>query len=101
MAKGVVLDVETARELAWTSAEPGVPNEVEGWTVVSNEQIDRARWESIHSLVIRNEAGEHYAATYRRGLTENQDTKPFEYDETVTFAQVFPKTETVEVVSYV
>lgn len=97
MAKGVVLEAETARELAWLNAG----GTHEGWTVVSNEEIDHARWESIHTLVIRNEDGEHFAADYRQGLTESQDTKPWEYDKTVTFKQVFPKTETVEVTSYV
>jgi hypothetical protein len=97
MAKGVVLEGVTARELAWRSAGKSS----EGWTVVENEEIEHRRWESVHRLVIRNEEGEHYAATYRRGLTENQDGRPFDDEETVTFTQVFPKTETVEVVRYV
>lgn len=97
MAKGVVLEAELARELTWT----GIGKTLEGWTIVSNTEEGHSRWESIHTLVIRNEAGECFAADYRQGLTESQDTKPWEYEKTATFKQVLPKTETVEVVSYV
>lgn len=97
MAKGVVLEAEDARELA--CGEAG--DEHEGWTVVSNEEIDHARWESIHELVIESEIGEYFSANYSQGLTESQETKPWEYEKTVTFTQVFPKVETVEVTQYV
>lgn len=97
MAKGVVLETKPARELAWT--EVGATSE--GWTVVSNTEEGHSRWESIHNLVIKNEAGECFAADYRQGLTENQGTIPWEYEETVTFKQVFPKVKTIEVTDYV
>lgn len=97
MAKGVVLETELARELAYV----GVGETSDGWTVVSNEETDHGRWASIHTLVIKNESGEFFTADYSRGLTEYQDTKPWEYEETATFTQVFPETKTVEVTDYV
>lgn len=97
MAKSVALGAEDARELAYGEAG----DEHEGWTVVSNEEIDHARWESIHELVIESEYGDYFSATYRRGLTESQDTRPWEYEKTVTFDQVVPVTKTIEVVEYV
>lgn len=97
MSKTVILDAETARELAYGEAG----DEHEGWTVVENEEIDHSRWESIHTLVIKNEDGEYYSADYRQGLTESQDTRPWEYEKTVTFDQVVPATKTIEVTEYV
>lgn len=80
----VELPVELARELAYCS----VGHAIDGWTVVENEQFGTSRWESLHSLVIRNEAGEHYVDTYRRGLTEYQDTRPWECEKVACFEPV-------------
>ena len=87
----VVLDVPTARELAYS--DPG--DSIDGWTVVAKEEIDHSRWESIHQLVIRNEAGEHFSDTFRCGLTERQDTGPYEYETKATFTPVVPKFKVV------
>lgn len=67
-----------------------------GWTVAVNEYIEKQRWESIHRLVIRNEAGQHYSDTYRRGLTESQDTGPWEYEDVATFTPVERRTRVVQ-----
>lgn len=41
--------------------------------------IDRghSRWSSLHTMVFEHE-GKHYGADYEQGLTEQQDTFPFE-----------------------
>ena len=82
---------EQARDLAYGEADPEWGLEVE-----ANEQIDSNRWSSIHQLVVRDKNGKFWAATYRKGLTENQDESPFEYDGEVEFREV----EKVPVTTY-
>ncbi|MEV1245169.1 hypothetical protein [Nonomuraea sp. NPDC049750] len=82
----VELAAELARDLA--SGDPGYTED--GWTVVANEHIEKQRWEPLHWLVIRNDAGQHFADTYRKGLTESQDTRPYEYATKATFTPVVP-----------
>lgn len=84
--KPVNLPADLARDLAY--GDPG--DSVEGYTVVANEHIDTRRWESVHRLVIRNERGEHFMDTYRRGLTEYQDNGPYEGERQATFTPVAP-----------
>ncbi|MFF4779430.1 hypothetical protein ACFY05_42105 [Microtetraspora fusca] len=91
------LPVSLARELAYSN----LGDTIDGWTVVENEQTDARRWVSVHSLVIRNEAGEHYAGWYSRGLTEYQDTRPWEDETVARFDPVVPRTRLVEVTEYV
>ncbi|MFC4014693.1 hypothetical protein ACFOY2_46235 [Nonomuraea purpurea] len=59
------------------------------------------RWESHHSLIIRNEAGEHFQGHYRQGLTEYQDTKPWEYEKTARFDPVVRRARVVRVHDWV
>lgn len=87
----VVVPTETARELAYS--DPG--DVVDGWTVVANDYIESQRWESLHLLVIRNEAGEHFEDTYAKGLTEYQSTGPYEGETAVTFTPVVPHVKVV------
>lgn len=91
-AAPVVLEADLARELAYVT----VGSSQDGWTVVANDFVESQRWESLHLLVIRNEACEHFADTYRRGLTEQQDTRPYEYQEQATFTPVAPRFEVVQ-----
>lgn len=75
---------------------PSIP-EVPGVEVEANEYIGSGRWESYHKLVLRDEEGRFWAATYSQGLTERQDTRPFEYDgNEIEFRQV----EKVPVTTY-
>jgi hypothetical protein len=90
-AEPVTLPVETARELAYGYAG----DDIDGWTVVVNEYVATTRWSSTHRLVIRNEAGEHFADIYRRGLTENQERRPYEDVVTATFSPVVPRIKVV------
>lgn len=87
----VTLTVELARELAYSDSG----DTIDGWTVVAKEYLESRRWESLHWLVIRNEAGQHFADTYRLGLTERQDTGPYEYETTATFTPVAPTVKVV------
>ncbi|MGA4995972.1 hypothetical protein [Nonomuraea bangladeshensis] len=96
-AEPVHLAPEIARELTYLS--PGENHE--GWTVVDKEEDGHTRWESHHSLIIRNEAGEHFQGHYRKGLTEYQDTKPWEYEKTARFDPVVRRPRVVQVFDWV
>jgi len=96
-AEGVELAADIARELAYTS----VGKAYEGWTVVEREDIDTTRWKSHHWLVIRNEQGQHYGANYSKGLTEYQDTRPWEGDTIACFEAVSRQTTVVQSHSWV
>lgn len=87
----VKLPADLARELAYGYAG----DDIDGWTVVVNEYVATTRWSSTHRLVIRNEAGEHFADIYRRGLTENQERRPYEDVVTATFSPVVPRIKVV------
>lgn len=82
----VTLPAEMARELAYGHRG----DDIDEWTVVANEYVGTTRWSSTHRLVIRNEAGEHFADTYSRGLTESQEKRPYEDASTATFTPVAP-----------
>ena len=82
---------EQARALAYGEQDPEW-----GLDVESNEQTGTNRWSSIHELIVRDKDGKFWAATYSKGLTENQDESPFEYDDEVTFTEV----EKVPVITY-
>lgn len=95
-AEPVVLSADLAGELAGSYTG----DTLDGWTVVANEWVENQRWESVHRLVIRNEAGEHFADTYSRGLTESQDTGPYEYAKTATFQPVQRRVSVVRSVTW-
>ncbi|MER5322366.1 hypothetical protein [Streptosporangium roseum] len=80
-AEPIDLDPEFARELTYFS----VGETYEGWTVVENKITDTTSWLSHHWLIIRNGAGEHFSATYSKGLTEMQRTRPWENDTVARF----------------
>ena len=79
------MSAEDARELTY-----GGDFSAEGLSVESNEQIDTSRWESIHQIVVKDRDGRLWATTYRKGLTEYQDSRPFGDDDEaeVTFREV-------------
>ncbi|GAA0970017.1 hypothetical protein GCM10009555_018190 [Acrocarpospora macrocephala] len=93
----VELDAETARELTYD----GHGATIDGWTVVAQVETGRSRWTSHHRLVIRNETGEHFAATFRRGLTEMQETQPWEDEQVAKFTPVAPRAKVVRTVEWV
>ena len=96
-AEPVELTVEDARELAGEEVGGGF----DGWTVVAHRQTGSSRWRSSHRMVIRNEAGEHFAAYYRKGLTENQHEEPWEYDQVARFEPVERRAKVIRTYEWV
>lgn len=80
-----------ARELTY-----GGDFTAEGLTVELDEQTGTSRWVSLHRIVVKDRDGKFWAATYKRGLTENQDIDAFEDETEVTFYEV----EKVPVTTY-
>jgi len=67
-----------------------------GLEVVLNEQTGSRRWVSEHVLVVKDANGDYWETTYEQGLTECQDTRPFEDVSEVEFYRV----ERVPVMTY-
>jgi hypothetical protein len=67
----------------------------EGLTVEDDRQTGSSRWESHHTVVVRDRDGKLWAADYRKGLTENQESRPFENEAEVTFREVIKVPVTV------
>ena len=94
----IALPAEDARGLL--DFEPG-QEAFDGWTIAADEHLGEGRWTERRRLVIRNGDGQHYAARYERGLTEQQETYPWEGDKPVTFTPVVARTRMVEITEYV
>jgi hypothetical protein len=97
-ADPVTLTGDLARDLANGTA---VGDELDSWTVVANTLDYTSRWDSHHTLIIRNAVGEHFAGDYTRGLTEQQDYGAWEYDTHATFRPVERRTRVVQSVEWV
>jgi hypothetical protein len=76
---------EARRLLDWES-------EVAGLEYVDEKYIESRRWESLNLLVAKDSEGKLWGAYFRRGLTEEQYTEPWEYEEVVEFQPVVEKT---------
>lgn len=87
----LTLDADEARELAY-----GMTNDDRNLTIEANEYMESGRWMSVHRLVLKDTEGRLWSATYRQGLTEMQDSGPFENEAAVRFQEV----EKVPVVTY-
>ena len=74
---------EQAQDLVWDEADPE-----DGLTVELNEQVGSGRWTSIHRLIVRDRDGRFWETGYTKGLTEYQDTRPFEDETEVSFREV-------------
>lgn len=98
MAEPITLPASDARELIGMKFGEEA---FDGWIPVADEHLGKRRWVECRRLIIRDEGGYHFAAEYERGLSETQDTGPWEYDETVTFAPVVVRKRMVEVTEYV
>lgn len=61
------------------------------FTIIENEISGKSRWCNIYNLIIeRKSDNKFFQAEYRRGATENQDERPWEYEKSVEFYEVFP-----------
>lgn len=57
--------------------------------VISDEITDTGRWNIVHDLIFEDPAdGKCYQVGYSVGATENQDERPWEYEDTVTATEV-------------
>lgn len=89
------LKAKFPKELMVDLARDDVPD---GYEIVKDEFIESGRWDELRLPVFKHD-GNFYASSYRRGLTENQDTEPYEYDSDsdgmIEVGQVFPVKTTV------
>lgn len=86
-ADRITLPADLAREILYS----GVGQTYEGWTFVADTHVDKTRWTEYRRIVVRRDSdGQHYAADYQQGLTENQDTEPWEGRKTAVFERVVP-----------
>lgn len=75
MKQQITLGREEAREMLWLD----LGTVVGGYEVTENRQVEERRWVSVHEFVIRQlSTGRFYRTFYERGLTEYQDTEPFD-----------------------
>jgi hypothetical protein len=48
--------------------------------IVEDKIVDTSRWSIIHSIIFYHD-GKYYESSYSVGATENQDERPYEYDD--------------------
>lgn len=79
------LSREVAKEFIYSKTSPDALG-LEREAIVDEGS---GRWESHHSLILKDSAGRFWAASYSQGLTESQDSYPFEDDgDEIEFVQV-------------
>jgi hypothetical protein len=66
----------------------------EKYKIIYDNIVDNSRW-SIHHEVVFEFENKFYKTSYRIGATENQDERPWEYDDTVDCQEVKPVEKTV------
>lgn len=82
------LSKEDAKGLTWGDT----PDDIR---VISDEIKDNGRWSIYHYIIIqRISDGKFFGDSYSVGATEQQDERPWEYDEP-NFTEVFPVEKTV------
>lgn len=69
---------------------------------IKTEDYGNTRWESHHRLIFKEvTTGNFYAVKYSKGLTESQDSYPFDYEpDDVPCTRVYEKEKTVVVKYY-
>jgi hypothetical protein len=83
-----IFNKETMLELLYCRPNEGFTENGIEYMVIQKEQIDTRRWVSSHELtfqIIENEKISYWLTTYERGLTEQQDTQPWDDDEVSAF----------------
>lgn len=74
---------DAMREILW--------GDYDGYDVVLNEIYDTSRWSNHYTLVFKELATDKFYQTdYREGATEQQDERPFEYEDEVVCTEVAP-----------
>jgi hypothetical protein len=84
MAKSfIIVPSEEARDI--------VGGDHEDFETISDKITDKRRWLDIHTFVgKRLSDGLFFSVAYCEGSTEEQDERPFEHVEKVTFIEVKP-----------
>ncbi len=59
-------------------------------TLIRDDIVDQRRWVTVHDIIFRAD-NKLYRASYEIGSTENQDTRPWEYEDNVSAVEVVPK----------
>ena len=72
-------------------------DEAEGVKIIENNIVDNSRWSVIHKIVfLFNE--KFYESDYSVGATEQQDERPYEFDnEEIECSEVKPISKTITV----
>jgi hypothetical protein len=81
------ISTQLARELVYEETT------IDGVTHVAIQDEGSGRWMSYHLLVVQfaDEPGKFFGASFEQGLTESQDTYPFEdFGDEVRFEEVEP-----------
>lgn len=88
MKEELILSKEDAEEILWEDADDFV--------TVRDTQTSSSRWSANHELIVKRLSDEKFfRALYSCGLTECQDERPWEYEETVKFTEVVPVEKTI------
>lgn len=66
--------------------------------VISKTITGKSRWNLEMCAIVQCKSdGLYFKANYNVGATENQETRPFDWEDKAEFIQVFKVTKTVEV----
>lgn len=77
------LNKEEARNVVWEDHDD--------FKMIENEMVNQRRWETDFECVVQQiSTGKYYSVEYSKGSTEQQDVRPFEYDDEVEFTEVEP-----------
>jgi hypothetical protein len=61
---------------------------------IQDKIVGKRRWSIEYEIVVQRKSdGKYFRDGYRRGATESQDERPYEYSEP-NFTEVFPVTKT-------
>lgn len=84
----------------YLTEELGLPGCCDGGKIISDEIVDQRRWVNVCEIVFQvpgQAEDEAYKTSYEVGSTENQDTRPWEYEKEVECTIVRKTTKMVEV----
>lgn len=85
-------------KLSAEDARLAVYSDHKDFEVISREIVSERRWVLTFEVILKQEStGNYYRTYYDRGKTESQDVVAYEYEEEVTFEQVFPVQKTITV----
>jgi hypothetical protein len=83
--------------LTGEQARDAIMDDLPGYKVIKNKMVETGRWTVSYRVVIQRESdGKYFADGYRRGATEQQCERPWEFDDP-NFTEVFKKEKIVYV----